>query len=129
MFHIPSFDRLLPRKLPSSYGRRDSLAEQLWTLGAIPVMIGCTVLAGFEAGRFWAWLAIPAGFLGLSLSYSLLFETVIIGGVLRAIFYSAAIYVFSDGFYRFDTAPLVAAMIVGFLLLWATYLRWRRRDK
>lgn len=130
MFPIPDPSRLFPRKSPPSAGSgRRSAISDLLALASFPMMLAGTIAAGALGAKLTPWLAIPAGFVGLALTMALL-ESLILCGIVEAVFYSAVTFVFSGGLDEANPRPnLIAAILVAALFLYATYSAWRKGDR
>lgn len=120
MIHIPDPSRLVTHRLPMSSGSgRQSLPAGLLTLGSIPVLLVCIIGGGALGAAAIPWLAIPAGIAGFSTAMGLTQESIVVCGVVEAIFYGGIAFIFTGGLETHDRgtstalAAVVAAMILG----------------
>lgn len=130
MIPIPDPSRLVPPRMPpsSSGGGRHSLPVGLLTLGSLPVLLAGTVGAGMLGAALSPWLAIPAGLIGFGIAMGLTQESIVVCGVVEAIFYAAITFLFSDGMVADQRdSSLILAGTVAAIILGLTYTARRER--
>lgn len=120
---IPDPPRLIPQPLPtSSSSGRQSLPVGLLTLASIPVLLACTIGGGALGAAVHPWLAIPAGIVGFSIGMGLTQGSIVMCGVVLAIFYGAVSFVFSGGLEMDNrSGSSLLAVIVAASILGVTY--------